>query len=184
MVGLWCLVSLFNVHTIRYIWGRLISKKYKIPTAVATGYLTETCGKILFFPFSDLKKQRHLTSCLFSQLNPHQAAILSISIRWALKFSKLTHLIAELCVTLLFIPCQGLHSICCYSEECRYLLSCQSSRRCEGVTRGHTARMLVHCCRKLPKGWITGLFQLCNRGKRALLPPCPEKCPWRYLSEP
>jgi hypothetical protein len=23
--------------------------------------LTETCGKILFFPFSDLKKQRHLT---------------------------------------------------------------------------------------------------------------------------
>ncbi len=29
MVGLWCLVSLFNVHTICYTWGRLISFSWR-----------------------------------------------------------------------------------------------------------------------------------------------------------
>ncbi len=62
--------------------------------------LTETCGKILFFSFSDIKKQRHLISCQFSPLNPHSIYFYSVCF-------ELTHFIAELCVTLLFIPCQG-----------------------------------------------------------------------------
>ncbi len=141
--------------------------------------LTETCGKILFFPFSDLKKQRHLTSCQFSQLEPPSSRY---SIYFCSVCFEVTHFIAELFVTMLFIPCQGppFYLLLLWGVKIFAKLPVRTTLR-----RGHKGSHCPHAGALLQKAterlhnWQ---FKSCNRGKRAVLPPCPEKCPWRYLS--